>query len=226
MRIEGELSILQAEHTARVEGLQEQLEHVEQKLARSLGNPTKPGIGPTGDIVLTGFADEPRLLSQSIALMELEILGSEHKVERLAKKLEAKQAKMQHFNQSHKEVQPLIESLRLATEERDRLQNLLEEFRQSHRSDIGELKVVQTATPAIDGIRSNGSKLFAAASLGTLFLLIGPTFFREWRKESSPKIENTARLLGLPLLTHVAIGQDKEDSAAPLALRIRARIAN
>ncbi len=217
-RIDGELSILQAEHTGRVESLQEQLKGVEQKLSQNFVNLSSLDPQQSG-IVLAGFAEEPRLLSQSIALMELEILGAEHKVERLANKLAAKQANLQKFSQLNKQVQPLVESLRLAVEEHERLQNLLEEFRQSHRSDIDELKVVQSATPTIDGVRSNSAKIFAGTTLGLFVLLLTPSFFREWQKQASPTVERTARLLGLPVLSHA--DRQQQDSTELLAFRLR-----
>lgn len=216
-RIDGELSILQAEHTGRVESLQEQLKGVEQKLSQNLVNLSS--LDPQSGIVLAGFAEEPRLLSQSIALMELEILGAEHKVERLAHKLAAKQANLQKISQLNKQVQPLVESQRLAAEEHERLQNLLEEFRQSHRSDIDELKVVQSATPTIDGVRSNSAKIFAATTVGLLALLLTPSFFREWLKQASPTVERTARQWGLPVLSNA--DRQQQDSTELLAFRLR-----
>ena len=181
-RIEGERAILRAEKNARVAKLQSQLGRIEQKMTKDFNEPSILAGG--NHLMLVGFSEEPRLLRQSIAMLELEILGAEHKVERLARKLKVVREGLVQSGRTQKEIEPLLEGVRLATAERDRLQHLVEEFRQTQRSKTAEIKVVQPATPVIDGVRSNAPKLFAGTFLGALGLLIGPVFFREWQKQT------------------------------------------
>ena len=218
-RIDGELSILQAEQNARVSQLQEQLSRIDQKYAQRLGD--RPGQQAEGQVTLAGFVEQPQLLEQSISLLELEILGAEHKTKGLAQKFQAKQQELAELTQLQKEVGPLRQAVDIALEDHHRLQNLVDEFVQTYRSDVDDLKIVQPAMESIDGVRSNAAKLFAAALIGTFGLLVSPVFLYEWRKRSGRTLENTSRLLGLPVLANFTKEETPGDAAAFLVLRIR-----
>jgi hypothetical protein len=221
-RIEGELSILQAEQTARVSQLQEQLSLVEQKLSNRMSN--KAPLRIDGQVSLAGFADQPQLREQSIALLELDILGSEHKTDGLSRKLDSKQRELEQTARLLKKSRPLVEAVRIAQEDQLRMEQLAEAFRQTYKSDVNDLKIVQAATPAIDGIRSNSSKLLAAGAVGTFGLLLAPLFLLELRKQTMPTPENTARSLGIRLLSGPAENRGQDEATAMLALRVRRNI--
>lgn len=222
-RVEGELAVLRAEQNSRVVVLQQQLSDVEQRLTSSLVDPSQLVAG--GPTALTGLMGEPELLEQSIALLDLEILGATNKVERLSDAVGTKQGEVTQINQLQKEIAPLLEAVRIASAERDRLQNLAKEFGQAVRSNVDDLKTAQAATPAIDGVRSNAPKIFAAVFLATLGLLIAPALYREWREQSSHSVDNVARHLGVPVLADLdRVAVDGNESAASLALRIRRRL--
>jgi hypothetical protein len=223
-RIEGELSILRAEQTARVSQLQEQLSLIEQKLSKRMSD--KAPLLVDGQVSLAGFADQPQLREQSIALLELDILGAEHKTDGLSRKLDAKQRELEQTARLLKKSRPLVEAVRIAQEDQLRVEQLAEEFRHTYKSDVNDLKIVQAATPAIDGIRSNSSKLLAAGAIGTLGLLLAPLFLLELRKQTVPTPENTTRALGIPLLSVSAENRGRDEAAAMLALRVRRNLPN
>lgn len=221
-RVEGELEIMRAEQNVRVERLQGQLSEVEQRLARRL-------VGQDGEnadelVILAGFAEEPHLLDQSLALLELDIVGAQHKVAGLTKKLASKAQELDQLAELQKKIGPLTVSLTQAADETYRLQSLAEQFDQAYKSEVDELKVVQPPTPTIDGIRSNGSKLFGATFIGTVGLLIAPLFLMEWSRNNRKTPANVARSFGVPVLADLSGGRIFGENIASAALRIQRQL--
>jgi hypothetical protein len=221
-RIDGELAILRAEQTARVSDLQGQLSLVEQRLAKRLGGRGEGLVG--SEVVLAGFSEQPQLLEQSLALLELDILGAQHKADRLTTKFASKLQELEQVANLQKEVAPLTLAVAQAAEEKQRMQSLAEQFEQAHHSEVDELKVVQVPTPSIDGIRSNGGKIMGAALIGTLGLLIAPLFLFEWRTQTRRTPENVARQLGLPVLADLSREKVLGETMATAALRIQRQL--
>jgi hypothetical protein len=221
-RIEGELEILRAEQSLSVSQLQDQLSEVEQRLAQRLVG--KGGDHQDNEIVLAGFAEQPQLLDQSLALLELDIIGAKHKTDRLSKKLASKLRDFEQLAEIQKQVGPLMLAVAQAADEKQRLQALTEQFERAFRSEVDELKVVQSPTPAIDGIRSNVGKLFGAGLVATLGLLIAPLFLLEWKEQIRPTPENVARQLGLPVLGDLSHEKTRGENIATAALRIQRQL--
>ncbi len=221
-RIEGELEILRAEQNSRVTQLQTQLSDVEKRLAQKLVG--RGGTEQDGEVVLAGFADQPHLLGESLAMLELEILGAKHKEERLSKKLAAKLNELDELAETQKQVAPLTLAAAQAAEEKQRLQLLTEQFEQSFRSEVDELKVIQPPTPTIDGIRSNAGKIFGAGLVATLGLLVAPLLVVEWKRQTRATPENVARDLRLPLLGDLSCEDQSGEGIAAAALRIQRQL--
>lgn len=221
-RIEGELDILRAEQNVRVEQLQGKLTEVEQRLARRL-------VGKGGDetdelVMLAGFAEEPHLFDQSLALLELDIVGAKHKVDGLSKKLASKSQELEQLAELQKQIAPLKVSLAQAADETHRMQSLADQFNQAYKSEVDELKVVQAPTPTIDGIRSNAGKLFGAALIATVGLLIAPLFLMEWQRNNRKTPANVARAFGVPLLADLSRDKVFGEHIASAALRIQRQL--
>lgn len=221
-RIDGELAILKAEQSSRVSELQDQLSEVEQRLAQKLV--VRSGTDGGKEVVLAGFAEQPQLLDQSLALLELDILGAQHKTDRLSQKHAAKLSELEQLAEMQKQVSPLILAVAHSSDENQRLLSLTDQFEQAYKSEVDELKVVQTPTAAIDGIRSNGGKIFGAGFVAILGMLVAPLFLVEWKKQTRSTPENIAREFGLPLLGNLYHGKQQAENVATAALRIQRQL--
>ena len=181
-RIEGELAVLQAEHSASVLDLYNALNAIENRISRTIdSSPGLTGHDLSSRASLTASTLTP---AYALSLLEIEILGIEERVKHLTEALEAKRRQAASLGMLLKDFTPYAENVRLAAEEWQRRKQLLDEFQQVARSDAGELSIVQDAELAFDGVRSNNSRIFAIAFLGTFALVMAPQLAWQWRRQA------------------------------------------
>jgi hypothetical protein len=221
-RIDGELAILKAEQNTRVSQLQDQLSEVEQRLAQRLV--VRSGAEDGNEVVLAGFAEQPQLLDQSLALLDLDIVGAQHKTKRLSLKLAGKLKELEQLAEIQKKVAPLTLAVAQSADEKQRLLSLTDQFEHAYKSEVDELKVVQAPTVAIDGVRSNAGKIFGVGLIAALGLLVAPLFLLELKQQTRPTPENIGRKFGLLLLGDFSHEKQRGENIATAALRIQRQL--
>lgn len=187
-RIAGEIAVLEAEQNANVDGLVKAVDAIENRIALDVGEIAglvlargPEALGTAGAAL--GSAIEP---SQMLALLDLEIYGVREQKRQLEQDLEAKRAALAELGVLQKEFAPLADEVRRTAAESERLQTLESGFRQAADSAIGEVTIVQAASPTFDAVTSNRNKVFAAALAAMLALTLGPPFASEWTKAGRP----------------------------------------
>ena len=176
----GELALLEAEQNAHVQEMVDDLSAIEDRIDLAI---RRDDAASLVSVTATGERSDPSLApTRNLAVLDLDILGTAEQAKDLEQLIERKQAELAMLGGLQKQFAPMEEELRLSSEEWERLQRLVDGFRQTKQSDVAEVTVAAPAALAFDGISSNRSKVFSAVFAAAMVLLTAPRLASEWRQ--------------------------------------------
>ncbi len=192
-----EFEVLQAKQTKQVKSLESQLETINGRIKdRITGFNPSTGMGIVPDMLI---ATQRNNEQQTLALLHGAEQAAEANIVHLQQSLDQRLVSLEQLVEAQKEAEPLLSNLGATTAALERARHNAERFEQTQRSEAEQLAIVEDATLMIDGIADNRFKLFLAAFVGTLGLLLAPVFAMELLSANSNSAGQT-HLQGLPIL--------------------------
>ncbi|MEX0937693.1 MAG: hypothetical protein WDZ59_07510 [Pirellulales bacterium] len=186
-RVAAELQILEAKRGEQIQEWNDELNQIERRMPSILR-----------EQALT--SPVPSRLGRSVAEIELERIASEGEIQQFQTTIATKQGEVERLREIRQRADELSADVEVATNERQRLETLLATFDQLKHSNMHEFSVIQPASPALNPVRSNKTKLALGTFLMVSMVLSAPLLAAELYRNRERPAEGAARRLGLPVL--------------------------
>ncbi|QDT03409.1 Chromosome partition protein Smc [Rubripirellula lacrimiformis] len=227
-RAKGDLEVLMANQNEQVRQLEEKLLQINGRISgRTDSMPLLGAVAIPGmPLAAAGQSNE----HQTIALLRGSEVAADANLQYLESEIQGHKTRLQELVSLQNEIKPLQDDVELADLTLGRLKTRRETFQQASRSGTDELRIVQDATPMINGVSSNATKWFAAGFVAAFGCLITPLFLVSLKSALDRRPE-TGSSFGLAVLGRAPSRKQFEKNAvtansemARIALRICHRL--